>query len=392
VPPRNFSRSFRRAGPAIALGLLLLVGSISVWQAWVTSRHLKDEARATSRIFGQVVAALTDTTAGTTDALLDLVAHISETGIPLVVADFDGDVLAGRNLPFGDDLDDPALPTFVAGLAEYSDPIEVPGVGRIFFGPIPASGRLSWLPILQLFLLFAAVAAGVLAYRAAVGRDRDRLWVAMARESAHQLGTPLMSARAWIDRLSEGNSDTGTISENLLADVERLERVAQRFERIGRPARKDRVALGALAERTAHYFEPRLPKRANLITLNVIAPSAGPMVSGDPVLLGWALESLVKNSIDALSGRGGLITISVAGEGNMARLVVEDDGPGIDPEVRSGIFDPGVTTKMSGWGIGLALTRRIIEEVNEGRFELMDNNVGAKFVAELTAGKHAKLT
>ena len=160
MPQRNFGRSIKRAGPAVALGLLLLVGSISAWQAWVTSRHLKEEARSTSRIFGQVVAALTDTTAGATDALLELVARISETGIPLVVTDFDGDVLAGRNLPFGDVLDDAAMPAFVAELAEYSEPIQVPGVGQIFFGPIPASRRLSWLPILQLFLLLAAVAAG----------------------------------------------------------------------------------------------------------------------------------------------------------------------------------------------------------------------------------------
>lgn len=377
----------KRAGPAFALGLLLLVGSISVWQAWLTSAHLKEEARATSRIFGQVVAALTDTTAGTTDALLDLVAHISETGIPLVVADFDGNVLAGRNLPFGDVLDDPGMPAFIADLAKYSEPIVVVGVGRIYFGPIPAWRRLSWVPILQLVLLLAAVLAVVWAYRAEVGRDRDRLWVAMARESAHQLGTPLMSAKAWIERLADGDSDRDVVAGNLRADIERLERVAQRFERIGSPARRDRVALGALAERTAQYFEPRLPKRANLITMKVVAPSAGPMISGDPVLLGWALESLVKNSIDALSGRGGVITISVTGEGDTARITVEDDGPGIDPELKSGIFEPGVTTKEKGWGIGLALARRIIEEVHGGRLELVETGGGgAKFLAELPAG------
>ncbi len=388
MPRRSLSKTFKRAGPAIALGLLVLVGSISAWQAWVTSQHLKEEARTTSRIFGQVVAALTDTTSGTTDALLDLVTQISGTGIPLVVTDHAGTVLAGRNLPFGDRLDDPAMPSFVAELSEYSAPIVVPDVGRIFFGPIPASGRLSWLPIVQLALLLAAIGAGVWAYRAAVGRDRDRLWVAMARESAHQLGTPLMSARAWIDRLADAEGDRTKITENLLADVERLERVAQRFERIGRPARRDRVALGVLAERTAHYFEPRLPKRANLIALKVAAPSTGPMISGDPVLLGWALESLVKNSIDALSGRGGAITLSVTGEGDTAIVTVEDDGPGIDPEVRAGIFEPGVTTKKRGWGIGLALTRRIVEEVHGGRLELVETAAGAKFRAELPAGAH----
>ena len=107
------------------------------------------------------------------------------------------------------------------------------------------------------------------AYRAAVTRDRGRLWIAMARESAHQLGTPLMSASAWVDRLEEGTTDGPEVAQHLRADLERLQRVVQRFERIGRPARRDRVALGALAERVATYFRPRLPKHANAVELCV---------------------------------------------------------------------------------------------------------------------------
>jgi hypothetical protein len=231
-------------------------------------------------------------------------------------------------------------------------------------------------------VLLAAVLASIWAYRIAVNRDRDRLWVAMARESAHQLGTPLMSAEAWVDRLADGASAPAEIARHLRDDLDRLDRVARRFERIGRPMRRDRVPLGAIAERVAEYFRPRLPRHATAIVLSVDAPTAGPYLRGDAVLIEWALESLVRNSLDALSGRGGEIRVSVKETATMAVVRVQDDGPGIPAEVRNTLFEPGVTTKTGGWGIGLALAQRIFEEVHGGRLHL-EPGAGAVFVAEM---------
>ena len=259
----------------------------------------------------------------------------------------------------------------------------MPGVGTLHHGSLPIARLLTRLAVFQAGVLLAAILASVWAYRIAVNRDRDRLWVAMARESAHQLGTPLMSAEAWVGRLAEGTSEPRHVAEHLRADLERLDRVARRFERIGRPIRRDRVPLGAIAERVAAYFRPRLPKHANAIALRVDAPAAGPYVQGDPVLIEWALESLVRNSLDALSGRGGEIHIAVEATERLAVLRVVDDGPGIPPEVRNTLFEPGISTKTGGWGIGLALSRRIVEEVHGGRLLLEPNPAGAVFVAEI---------
>src|SRR5262249_33840616 len=161
-----------------------------------------------------------------------------------------------------------------------------------------------------------------------------------------------MSASAWIDRLATGDDRSREIGEHLAADVDRLQRVAQRFERIGRPARAERVGLGAGAERGATYFEPRLPHLAHRASIQANDPNAGPTIEGDPVLLEWALEALVRNSIDALSGRGGNISVAVGAADGTAILTVADDGPGIPPEVRDKLFEPGVSTKKGGWGIG----------------------------------------
>ena len=148
----------------------------------------------------------------------------------------------------------------------------------------------------------------------------------------------------------------------------------------GNPARRDPVALGALAERVAGYYRPRLPRMANAITLEVRAPSAGPNILGDPVLLEWALETMVKNAIDALQGRGGVITIAAEAEQLYGLIRVTDDGPGVPRDLRRTIFEPGITTKRGGWGIGLALARRVVEDGHAGTLSLEPGGAGASFM------------
>ena len=164
------------------------------------------------------------------------------------------------------------------------------------------------------------------------------------------------------------------------ADLERLDRVAHRFERIGREPRRDAVDAHALVERIASYFRARVPTLAHAVTIDVSPPDAPVGVRGDAVLLEWALEVLVKNSIDALAGRGGTIRLGATPRpGGGACLRVADDGPGIPREARGRIFEPGFSTKTSGWGIGLSLARRIVEENHHGRLSLVPTDQGATF-------------
>ena len=382
---RRLVGHLRRFGPAIALALVVVFTAVSAWQWWVVAGHLRTQARETSRLYGRVTAALADPSpdAGPA-ALLAIVPDITASGLPLVITSPQGTVTVAANLPFGQrDLDAPEVRAYVREIDRANPPLEVPGVGRLHYGALPVARQLTRLAVFQAAVLLAAIIAGIWAYRVAVTRDRDRLWVAMARESAHQLGTPLMSAEAWVDRLAQDATPPAEIADHLRADLERLNRVAQRFERIGRPMQRDRVPLGAVAERVAAYFRPRLPKVARAITIVVEAPGAGPYVSGDIVLVEWALESLVRNAVDALSGRGGEIRVEVEEAGACAVCRVRDDGPGVPIEVRTSLFEPGVSTKTGGWGIGLALSRRIIEDVHGGRLVMEPSSEGAIFVAEL---------
>lgn len=381
---------FRRAGPAALVGFALLFGALSVGYAWIVARHLREDARETSRLFGRVFAGLNDPREGAAaDALLALAEEVRHLGIPIAVTDPSGRITALDHAPFGDSAGEVEQRAWIEQLDRINEPLVQPGVGTIHYGAVPSARRFTGLAALQAVVFVCLALLAWWAVRVRVGAARDRLWVAMARESAHQLGTPLMSLTGWIDYLRENpGTPGGELVTHLQADAERLERVAKRFERIGRPARREPVGLGTAAERVVAYFRPRLPTLANTVSLTLVSPGAGPNATGDPVLIEWALEVIVKNAIDALSGRGGRIEVRVEATAHGARVAISDDGPGVAPEMRGQLFEPGVTTKTGGWGIGLALARRIVEQQHGGRvsFHPGPGGAGSVFVLEFPSG------
>src|SRR5690242_2785735 len=373
-------------GPPAVVGLALLLGGITVGYAWVVASHLREDARQTSILLGRVFAGLNDPGPdAATDALLDLARQVRSLGIAIVVTDTAGHITALDNAPSSIGPDTARLRAWIADLDLENAPLVQPGVGTIHYGAGPAARRFAVIAALEGTVLLCLALLAAWAYRSQVAAARDRLWVAMARESAHQLGTPLMSLTGWIAYLRENpGAPGGELVDHLQGDAERLERVAKRFERIGRPPRHEPVALGAVAERVVRYFQDRLPTLANPVKLTLQAAGPGPTVAGDPVLVEWALEALVKNAIDALSGRGGRVEVLVESAGGLARVSVRDDGPGVAPVVRSQLFEPGVSTKPGGWGMGLALARRIVEQQHGGRlvYRPAPGGEGTEFVLE----------
>jgi signal transduction histidine kinase len=210
--------------------------------------------------------------------------------------------------------------------------------------------------------------------RAEQRAERERLYAAMARELAHQMGTPLSSLAGWLEvlQLPERERQELTSMERVAsvmgADLERLERVSRRFELIGKPQALELVRVDEVVRELESYFRSRLPRAERPIRLRTRIEQGLPTVRGNHVLLAWAVENVVKNAIDALAGRGGRILIAAhRPQGDWIHLHVTDDGPGIDPAVRERIFKAGVSTKQGGWGVGLALSQRIITELHRGR-------------------------
>jgi signal transduction histidine kinase len=380
----------QRLAPTVAVLLVALLAGLSLGTGLLIIRHFKADAAATSRLYSGVFGGLNDPDPGAeAEALLRLGEQVRALGIPLVVTDRTGRVTAAANLPFEAPLDDPRVLAYAARLDRQNPPIVDEAIGMVHYGPLPAQRNLTALAVLQALTIAVMVAVAVFAYRNAIAAQRDRLWVAMAREAAHQMGTPLTSLQGWIERVRSRPTPPPDLADHLAADADRLERVARRFERIGNPARREPIGLGALADRVANYFRPRLPRRANPIELRLEAPGMGPLVEGDPVLLEWALESLVKNAIDALQGRSGTIILRVGAEQGMGEVRVIDDGPGVPKEIRRTLFEPGFTTKRGGWGIGLALSRRVVEDAHRGALLLETTEKGACFLMRVPLAKPA---
>lgn len=379
LSPRRL-RGIRRFAPVAALGLVAVLAALSIATGMYVARIFRDQAVTASRLYAAVYGGLNDPGPDAAMAtLFELGEGIRELGIPLVVTDNDGRVAWQANLPFVAHDTSRRVREYIAELDRVNLPIPS-SAGTIHFGPVPAAGILRTLAALQLLTLLVMVGVGWVAYRNALHARRDRLWFSMAREAAHQMGTPLTSLQGWIEQLRGDTMSPARVAQHLDADAERLERVAQRFERIGNPARRNPVPLSAVAERVVTYFRARLPRHANPITLELDSPGTGPVVAGDPVLLEWAFETLVKNAIDALQGRGGRIVVAIEEEPAGVVATVSDNGPGIPREIRRTLFEPGVTTKRGGWGIGLALARRVVEEGHGGTLSLEPNDEGTTFI------------
>jgi signal transduction histidine kinase len=374
----------RRGAPELLVGLVLaiLLASYVVYTQRVV-QELRREALRSSRMYARVFRAQSDTSEGAgTEALFDLSKSIVEQGVPLIVTNSAGRPTAQANLPADVASDETKVREYLRELDRQNAPVVDSLVGQIHYGNPPLVKWLRIIPALQAVTAFVLLLAAVSIVRTRGNAERERVLAGMARESAHQLGTPLSSLVGWLELIEEGAPDARTLSAvtHMRADIERLDRVANRFERIGRERRGELVDLHALVERIATYFRARVPTLAHRVAIDVAAHAEPVSVTGDPVLLEWALEVLVKNAVDALAGRGGRIAILARRRAEGGGVVtVADDGPGIPRDLRTRIFEPGFSTKESGWGIGLSLARRIVEENHGGSLRLASSERGATF-------------
>ena len=374
----------RRLAP-VTLASVCVAGLL-VWYVVYTQgvvRELRREASRVGLMHARVYDGLNDPSADAANtALLDLSRHIRESGVPLVITDAAGNPTDTANLPRPLALNSQEMRDFVRALDRQNRPIAEGDAGTVHFGNTPLVRGLRIIPLLQSLLIGMFLLAGAYALRTRGRADREQIWAGMARESAHQLGTPISSMSGWIELLREAGGDAMTASAlaHMEGDLERLKRVANRFERIGRPPKKEQVDVGELVERVAAYFRARVPTLAQRVTIVSRRDEGSLVVNGDPVLLEWAIESLAKNAIDALAGRDGQVEMSASmmPEGGV-RVRVADDGPGVPRELGKRIFEPGFSTKAHGWGIGLPLARRIIRDNHGGELVLSPSERGATF-------------
>ncbi len=252
-------------------------------------------------------------------------------------------------------------------------------LGKVHRGESHLTRELRWIPPLQVVLIGVFLLLGLVGLRSLKAGEQRSVVVGMAKEAAHQLGTPLSSLMGWIELLREKRTaaDTKPILAEMERDLARLVKVASRFEKIGSRPRLAVQPLEAIVKETVHYFRSRLPTVGRHVEIRE-SYSLTPPVLANRVLLEWVLENLIKNSLDALDGSAGVVAVEVGTEAETGevRVTVEDNGKGIPTKNRARIFRPGFSTKQGGWGLGLAMAKRIVEEYHGGRLRLLHSQTG----------------
>jgi signal transduction histidine kinase len=384
---------------ALAVLFFSLLGWYVVYTQAIVDILRRDAEQITS-MFAVVQEAIQDTEPGAPEtALYRLQEIVIRSGLPLVATEADGSVLYAENLPFDVDLGSEEgqaqVQRFIRRLNVEHRPIAGFQGTSVHFGDTPEVARLRWMPYLLASGLLITVLIGFLVIRYQRRAEQEKAWTAMARELAHQLGTPISSLQGWLELLrlpdSErpGSLGQGEVAEGIEGDLTRLERISRRFELIGTEPELESMDLRDVLQSLEEYLQARLPRLTKGVTLTLDVPKNLPAVMGNEVLLTWALENIVKNGVDALAGKGGRIEISArTGDPGWVNLRITDSGPGVPLEIRDKLFEPGITGKSGGWGVGLTLSRRIIEGGHKGHITLLDSvERGATFEIRLPAAR-----
>ena len=338
-----------------------------------------------------------------------LLAELQRMRIPVVTTDTLGNLgtwafLPDRVADAGANATTPEgrreIEAYVEELDRSRDHLDFPEMNlHVHYGEPVFLARQRWIPWLQISALLAILSGGAWLLITSFRSERERIWSAMARESAHQMGTPLSSLVGWLevletreppDSASPGEPD---LVDEMASDVQRLQKVSRRFELIGRKPKLEPISVHDIVDTLRRYFETRLPSLSvhSSIQINIDVEADAPPVMGNETLLEWAFENLIKNSIDAMTGTGGTIAITYLGpNGRNLGFRVRDDGPGVPVKVRDKLFDIGVTTKEWGWGVGLSLTKRIVEDMHGGSIQLEETATGASFRVELPRARVKK--
>ena len=290
----------------------------------------------------------------------------SNENIPIILADENDSILNYRNLNPIKEITAEYLQKQLAIMKEQNEPIEVQVFKDykqlLYYKDSILLTRLKYYPMFQLGLITLFMFIAYLAFSSARKAEQNQVWAGMAKETAHQLGTPLSSLMAWVELL-KSKEETKDMVLEMEKDVARLETITDRFSKIGsKPTLEDENIVQVVLDAT-NYLRSRLPEKVS-IELHSENPSI--IVPVSVVLLNWVIENICKNAVDAMKGEG-LIKIEMEEDESYVRVQINDTGKGIEPELISSIFKPGVTSKKRGWGLGLSLSKRIIEEYHKGK-------------------------
>lgn len=364
------------------LAAAFLIAGVSLFVSHYLVRDLSKEEQNKMEVWAQALRAL-NTADENTDLTLVLKVIQGNNTIPVIVFDAGGTVIDYRNVDIHAKNADDSL-RYVSQLGhEYynsgryikiglGDADTVRDYQLVCYDESIMLKRLAFYPYIQLSVVLVFVLVAILALLSSKRAEQNRVWVGLSKETAHQLGTPISSLMAWTEILKETYPDDVLIPE-METDVKRLQLIADRFSKIGSLPEPIEASLNDIVDHVIDYMDKRTSKTISLVKE---IPSSDIVVKVSPLLFEWVIENLCKNAVDAMGGANGRITISVSETKNWAIVEVSDTGKGIKKKDIKNVFRPGFTTKKRGWGLGLSLAKRIIEEYHKGHIFVKSSEVG----------------
>jgi len=361
-----------------------LIVVLILWNTYNFFQIFKNEERNKMELWANAQKTLVSTDES---EYLNLILFIQQTNttIPIIVTNDNDEIIKFANIEDQIANDSIKLKKYLNDLKTENKPIQMENQ-LLYYANSPLLTKLKYYPIalLLIILLFGTVVYNF--YRATKMSTQNKLWAGMAKETAHQIGTPLSSLIGWLEILKLENVEPSTIEE-IEKDINRLQTITDRFSKVGSEPVLENKDIIAETKSSFDYLKDRSSKQ---IEFKFIAPKKEINIAINPALHSWTIENLVKNAIDAMKGKG-VLTLKIEEREDYIKILVSDTGKGILKSNFSKVFEPGFTTKRRGWGLGLSLTKRIVQEYHKGKIKVAQSEIGKGTTIQISYKKTATI-
>ena len=375
------------------VGLILVIGLLAYSNSIVN--RLRNDNREIVKLYSEIIA---KTVNEDSDTNLNFVFDeiIKKVQFPIIYSDSENKPIYARNL--SQSLTPEQLQKSLTSMDKQNDPIPIvytdPDsnesilLGYLHYGDSDLIRKLQWLPYLEIGVVALFIFLGFICFNSIRNSEKRNIWAGMARETAHQLGTPVSALMGWVDRLRTHPKESYNVVKEMESDLKRLEQIGSRFSKMGSDSELKSISLKELVDRQSVYLKKRLPLLKNEIELTVSGID-DIWIEGNEILLGWAIENVIRNGIESIQREKGKVNISISSDNESGIIQIQDNGAGILKKDWKNIFRPGFSTKERGWGLGLSLVNRIINEIHDGEIKVLHSKIGFGTCFEIRIKKSA---
>ena len=370
----------------VAIFISLVIVSLILWNTYIFFKRFKIDERAKIEIVASAIKEFSENSDLNASFNLETKVFEKIKNIPMILTDENGVIIDSRNIDSLKAKNRNYLKERLLSMKNQNKPIEINFLENnkqyVYYGDSDLLNKLTYYPLALVLILMLFLSVVYLFYSSNKASETNKLWTGMAKETAHQIGTPLSSLLGWISILKMEKVDETYIQE-IEKDVNRLNTIANRFSKIGSVPELKKENIVAISKHAFDYLESRSSKQ---ISFSFLTTDNEIYTNMNTELFGWVIENLIKNAIDAMLGKGEL-KLHIENTSKRVKITVSDTGKGMPKKLFKQIFKPGFTTKKRGWGLGLSLSKRIIEDYHKGKIFVQKSELNKGTTFEILLDK-----